>query len=173
MGTIVGNGAVTYEDFDSLIYEFFRETGGSNEMSVDGSITPVAFEWENERTTPAVLNRTLWDILDAAPTATKFGGIAGGLANGLLVELVDPAGAVRFDFLDGSTVKQNHHFGTLAGVDWLLTAGQGLDAVTVRWSLFRSGKELRLPPGFKLRVTVQDDLTLVDSMTIMLQGYYI
>ncbi len=174
MGAQLGNESRTFEDFDSIIYEFLRETGGSNEMSIDGSITPVVFEWVNERTTPAVINRTLWDILDAAPTATKFAGIAApGLTNGLKIECADPSDVVQFDFLDGGTIKQNHQFSTLAGVDWVLTTGQGLDAITIRWSLFKSGKEMRLPPGFKFRVTVQDDLTSIDTMTVMLQGYYL
>ncbi len=141
-------------------------------MSINGSVTPVAFEWENIRSRPAAIARTLWSILDAGPTANTFGGIAGGITNGLLIELVDNADVVQFDFFDGETVKKNHQFGLLAGVDWVVLAGPG-DAFTVRWTLAKAGKELRLPPGFKLRVTVQDDLTPIDSMTVMLQGYYI
>jgi hypothetical protein len=142
-------------------------------MAVNGDPTPVVFEWENERSQIAIVSRVLWDILGSAPTSTKFGGIAGGLTNGILIELVDAADVVQFNFFDGEPIRQNHEFGCLAGVDWDITAGQGLDALSIRWSLFKSGKELRVLPGFKLRIVVQDDLTPLGNMVTLVQGYYL
>ncbi len=175
MGAQLGGGGpspfVRHTDF---ILEFFREGGGSMEMAVDGSITPVEFEWENEEPIRhAVVSRLLWDILDGSPTTIKFGGIIGGLANGVLIDLRDAAGTLVMDFTDGDPIKQNHQFARMVGTDWALTIGAGVDAVNVRWSLFKTGKQLLVPPGFKLRVTVRDDLTTLDSMSVSLQGYRI
>ncbi len=151
-----------------------RDSSNSFEMAVDGSITPVVFEWENEEPVKnAVISRLLIDILDAGPTTTKFGGITGGLANGMLMDCRDPSDVIVLDLLDGDPIKQNHQFGRFAGPDWVLTITAGADAVNVRWSLSKSGKELLLPPGFKLRVTARDDLTTLDSMSVAVQGYRI
>ncbi len=173
MGFIAGTGAESsYVRHADFVMEFFRESGGSMEMAVDGSVTPVAFEWENQEPVKhAVVSRLLWDILDGSPTTSKFGGIIGGLTNGVLVELRDAADAVVVDFLDGDPIKQNHQFARMVGTDWALVIGAGVDSVNVRWSLFKTGKQLLVPPGFKLRVTVRDDLMALDSMSVSLQGY--
>ncbi len=175
MGAQLGSGNPTrFVRPTDFIMEFFRNGGGSMEMAVDGSITPVEFEWKNEEPIKnAVCARLLWDILDGSPTTTKFGGIIGGLTNGVLMQLVDAADAVVLDFTDGDPIKQNHQFARMVGTDWALTIGAGVDAVNVRWSLFKTGKELLVPPGFKLRVTIRDDLTTVDSMSVSMQGYRI
>ena len=175
MGTqLASTESFSYVRSTDLVLEFFRESGGSFEMAVDGSVTPVVFVWENEEPIKnAVVSRLLVDILDAGPTTTKFGGITGGLTNGLLMDLADPADMVVLDLIDGDAIKQNHQFGRFAGPDWVLTLTAGADAVNVRWSLSKSGKELLIPPGFKLRVTVRDDLTPLDSMSVAMQGYRI
>ncbi len=175
MGAQLGSGvSPAFISHTDLILEFFRDGGGSMEMAVDGSATPVEFEWENEEPIRhAVCSRLLWDILDGSPTTTKFGGIIGGLTNGVLIDLRDATGAVVLDFTDGDPIKQNHQFARMVGTDWALTIGAGVDVVNVRWSLFKTGKELLVPPGFKLRVTVRDDLLTLDSMSVSMQGYRI
>ena len=171
MGITLRSMTVPFVGSAALILQYMRESGGSEEMAVNGSVTAVEFEFENtDPLLKAVIARTLWNIVDASPTAIKFGGIT-ALTNGLLVELVNPADVVVFDFLDGVPIKQNAQFGNLGGVDWNLTAGAGTGAVTVRWSLFKTGREILVPPGFKIRLTVQDDLSALDSMMVSVQGY--
>lgn len=140
-------------------------------MAVNGSVTPVPFIWTATQKT--VLSRVNITILDAGPiTATTFGGAA-TLTNGLGFEVRSSTGALLKSFTGGMPITRNADWGSLAGVDWTQSIGAGLDAVTVRWSMFKSGKEVLLFPNETFECVVRDDLTGLTEMTIMLQGYTI
>jgi hypothetical protein len=108
-------------------------------------------------------------IVDAAPTLTKFGGIA-ALTNGVLMDVTDRNGLSILDLTAGRPVVQNADYLYLAGIDMEIATGMGLDVVKVRYSLFKSGANLRLKAGEQIRFTIQDDLTGIDQFRCMVQG---
>lgn len=96
------------------------------------------------------------------------------MSNGLKVEVVDQAGTVLLDFLDGSTIKANHQWTQLAGTDNPITAAAGDDEFSVRWTLSSGlGDQLSIGPTEDLRATVQDDLSAMTYFRIMVQGVYV
>ena len=141
-------------------YLFLRESGNTINMNINGSPTPIPFEIE----VPSARQYHLWSlsliILASNVAPLRFGGISGGLANGLLIQAIDDDGStVLRDFLDGETIKTNTDFSIFAGENVETdTDGVGTDAVRVLWNLKDSGGPLRLIEGQRLRVTVQDNL---------------
>lgn len=64
------------------------EVDSSIDLNVDGSITPVRFSTSaaNSAQTPFVIRTLVFTILDTAIDPESFGGIVGGIANGLLAQ---------------------------------------------------------------------------------------
>lgn len=154
------------------LYKFLKNDGGALSMNVNGSVTAVDFYYRCPDNVQAVLARVNISIFDAGPTGAEFGGIP-ALTKGIQFLIKDDSGKVLFDFLDGDGVKQNRGFGLLAGPDWALATGAGVDAVTVRWTFARAGRQVLLKPGQGFVCTVRDDLTAVNDMGMMLQGYFL
>jgi len=157
---------------DDLIFAFLKTSGNSRDMAVNGSSTPVPFFYSSPDR-KWVLSRANITVLDAGPiTATTFGGDT-ALTNGLGFEIRGENGALLKSFTGGMPITRNADWGTLAGVDWSQSIGAGLDAVTVRWSMFKSGKEVLMFPGETFQCEVRDDLSSLTEMTIMIQGYFV
>jgi len=161
----------------------FTTDGGcsisSVDMNVDGSVTPVVFA-----VSPALLNQDIfWDICrmllvindDAAMDDGKFGGIVGGLANGLVFR-VRYNGHVKNLF----TIRTNGDFRLRSFDAQYLDATLGPDGqygFGVRRSfngMDKNGVVIRLrndsePDSFE--VLVQDDLTSLGNMRMVIQGH--
>lgn len=154
---------------EELIYAFLREPGDSIEMDVDGG-TPVVFTYEAPAGKKAIIQRVIFNILDAAIQPTKFGGLA-ALGTGCLVEVHDTDDSVLLDFLDGTTIKQNSDFAILASIDAPIVGAGGSNQLPIRWTIGKSGKALKLLAGQKLAFTVQDNLVAMSSFRTVVQGY--
>lgn len=152
-----------------VVFNLVRN-GASADMNVDGSVTPVHFDYVavNDR----YVDRCNFVIIDGGITPIKFGGISGGLTNGVLVRVVDSDDATVLDFLEGETIKKNADWDFLAGTDNIIENAAGDDHMCIRWTLSKGmrGKPMYLPIGWKLRFTVQDDLTPITQFRIMVQG---
>lgn len=154
------------------LYKFLRNDAGDTSMNVNGSVTPVKFHYRAPDDLQCVLSRINISIFDAGPTGSEFGGIP-ALTNGITFTIEDKAGKILIDLSDGVGVKQNRGFGLLAGPDWALATGAGVDAVTVRWTFARAGRQLLLKSGQTFVCTVRDDLLAINDMGMMVQGYYL
>jgi len=150
-------------------------TSGISNMAVDGSITPVIFGLRNTEETIGI-TADITRIMIHSHTInsvdlSKFGDIAGGLVNGIVLRKVD--GSTRnifnaksngemagimfnFDILSAQNVNQgqNGFFGKLT------FAGQNKIGVTIR-----------LAPGEDLQLIVQDDLSSLDLFEITAEGH--
>lgn len=120
--------------------------------------------------------------------ADNYGGIVGGLANGMLmaVQSFDGAAATDIvDLLDGIPVLSHGGWG---GVCWdvlnpLPSPGAGNDSTFMaRWSFFKAGQPIRLrgqrnalpttaDPAERLTLVGRDDLTTLVAHRFMAQGY--
>lgn len=146
------------------------ENGGSSDMNVDGT-TPAEFEYTPPSNFDAVVERCLIHLFDGKIEPSSFGGIKGGVANGLLIQIIDADDAVAIDFLDGETVTNNGKFSLLAGVDVVFKIGKGDDQLYVRWTLSRDhGAPLLLKLGDRLCVTVQDDIQAISEFRWVVKG---
>lgn len=119
----------------------------------------------------AVLTRIIFNC-EAATVVdlTKFGDIAGGLTNGLVLRRVDG------DYANIFNIKTN---GDLKGIcyDWEVEVStnpqQGIDGFTARLTFTRMGAAVCLEKGENLQFLVQDNLTTLTSLEVVAEGYSI
>lgn len=146
----------------------FLRSGGSADMNVDGSVTPVKFQ--AVPTVPVSLERLCVQIVDGGISPTKFAGLT-ALTNGIEVLIVTAAGATVIDFLDGETIKKNADWTFLAGTDNPIDAAAGDDQLQVRWTVSKGlGAPLELNSDRIIQMTVQDNLTEITEFRILAQG---
>lgn len=153
---------------DRLIFEYLTN-GGSAEMGVNGSVTPVVFTYT--ATTECSLERLNLAMVDAANEDVDGFFTLAALTNGLLIETYDSSDTLLQDF--GTTavpIKRHADLANLAGTD---TAGSSsTPAATrfgVRWTFAKAGAAINLRTGDYFQVTVRDDLSTI-GLRMMIQG---
>ena len=146
---------------------------GDNNMNVDGSVTPVIFGIRNPTTAdiPSSIDitRLMFKCLtDAAVDLSKFGDIVGGITRGLVIRKVDGT------YQNVLNVKTNGELKNIMFDFDIETAGaQGQDGFTGRLTFAgqnRMGAVIRLEPNEDLQIVIQDDLTSLDTFTIIAEG---
>ena len=154
---------------DSVIMEYLTN-GGSKEQSVDGSITPIVFS-----STPVPANkiflvaRIMIYMEDSSNfSSTIFGGLASALANGWqmawngtpVANVVDNKGLAVFMFdLTGDKLfgKDNQTMVGRFSFDKIVDGARGVS----------------IEEGNVLSTIVNDDLTGLDFLNVMVQGILI
>ena len=154
------------EDF---VYEFGK-SGASNQMAVDGSITPVVFKYTAPAGVLTVLARMIIHIQGAGGNPGDYAGIAGGLTNGLLFQAYDTDGTSLVDFTGGESIKKNSDYAHMAGVDVRVATGGGTHEIIVRATIVKAGAALALTPGQYIAATVQDDLRAIIDHNVIFHG---
>ena len=161
-------------DPNDFLFSHLRLAGNplaSRELAVDASSAAVKFSYKVPTGRVARIHRIMIVILDKPITPTNFGGIS-ALTNGLKFDVINKDGvSTVFDFLDGVTIKRNADFGCLAGVDVQIDAGGAADMLLVRWTISDVGANCFLTEDQSFQITVQDDLTGLDSASVMIQGW--
>ncbi len=150
-------------------------TGGSTDMAVNGSVTPVVFAIRNTDEAVGItadITRIILKVLTATPPAfDEFGDIVGGLTNGIVFRRID--GITRNVF----NVKTN---GELAGIMYDLSnaepinPNQGQNGFIGRLTFAgqsKVGVTLRLAPGEDLQMIIQDDLSSLELFEIVVEGH--
>lgn len=146
-----------------------KNSGGSADMRVDGSVTPVVFEYVVPAGKCLALAEIALIIADDSITPTKFGGLGGtGLTNGITWQVVDASNSVKCDFCPLGRIKQNFEFGLATAADIMLTSGA--DQILVLWRSGTYGVTAILQAGWKIRITVRDNLTLLDAFQASITG---
>ena len=144
--------------------------GATTDMSVDGSVTAVEYEYTCPDNQVTFIEDITVLIVDGAISPTKFGGIT-ALTNGLKIEAIDSdTTTVLHDYTEDVTIKKNADWALLAGSDRETTAAAGDDVEEVQWSLTSESGPLLLTEGQIFRVTVQDNLSAITEMEMMVQG---
>lgn len=157
----------TSKEADQFVFEFLRN-GASRDMNVDGSVTPVNFDWVASADTK--VERINFFIEDANIQPSKFGGLT-ALSTGCLIKALDTDGTtVIKDFYDGETIKTHQEFNPLAGIDTGTTAAAGDDVAPTRWTISKAGASLLLLKDQRIRFTVQDALGGLTKFYAMLHG---
>lgn len=117
----------------------------------------------------ATITRVIFNLVNGNIRPTNFGGVA-SLTTGILVEAWSSGNTVIQDFLDSTTIKQNHEFDRLASIDVVTLDAAGDDHLPIRWTIAKSGRALSLVSGQKLVVTVQDSLDGMTAFGAVVQG---
>lgn len=153
-----------------LIYSFVR-SGASIEMAVNGLVTPVLFKYTVPAGFQARISRLVVHLTDAGSNPGDFGGINGGVANGVLFQVFDSDDVLMLDFLDGTAIQVNGDYAHMSGVDIDVKVGVGLDSTTARATMTKTGASLLLVPGEYIGLTVRDDLTSISGIyRVMVHG---
>ena len=141
-----------YADFTNLRVNYLRNAGDRS-MAVDGSTTPVLLKYGPPIGFDMYVHRLSGHIIDNLQmNADDFGGINGPLANGVRLYLEGPDEVETYDLLDGTELQRNGDFDTFFTTTTLLSSrGMGFN-----WIM---PVLMRIPDGFKMVATVEDDLT--------------
>ena len=165
-----------FKTADKFLYKYLRYVSGAGapaddrDMDINGSVTSAVYEYTvvDDHIDVARIN---FPILDGSVNPGDFGGITGALTTGCKFEVIDTDGTtVLLDFNDGDPIKQNIDFNALAGVDAQPVLYSGDDLLSVRFSVFKAGANLRLKKSQIIRWTIQDDLSGLTLFRIEIQG---
>ena len=158
---------------NEFLYKFLRNGGASELMSVNGAITPVVFEYVVPEGKDVWIERMNIMGHNNQIIPDDFFGIT-KLANGLLIQALDDQDNLLIDFNDGVPIQETIQWSLLAGTDTRINnQGANEDAAVIRWTLSKAGEPLFMRAGYKFRVTVQDDLTTIPHLSMMIQGMVI
>ena len=153
------------------VFQYFKTSGGSAEMDVDGSSNAIAFKVTSPPRGGIRPVRVNFVIVDGGIGFGEFAGLNAALSNGLEIKWFDSGDTELLDFTDGLNIKTNEEFGALSGADAVVQPAAGDDSFPVRWTIAKSGLVPKMGAGDYLQITVQDDLTAITKMRAMLQGY--
>ena len=146
------------------------QNGGSNDLAVNGSVTPVVFSRGPATGKRWYISRLILTIQDNGMNYQKFGGLA-KLTNGVDVDY--DSGGVNLDLLDGTTWKANNELIHFCYDADILTGT--IDVLRMRWTFSKGGTFLDLnnTDGDTFNLTVNDNLTNLSDMFAIVQGYEI
>ena len=148
-----------------LFFSRLKDANGNDNLTVDGSTTPVEFYIQPNKGEIIMIARWMIFIQDSKGFDITSLGSNGSLANGLDIQLNGQS-------LLGYTIKSNGDIASIAYDMTLHTFGNADDILTARWTFTNAGQYIRLTENDKLSVIVQDDLTSIVNINIQSQGYY-
>lgn len=145
-------------------------TGGETNMAVDGSVTPKVFALRNTEQvigTSAHLARIIFKGITASlGVFTEFGDLP-ALAKGIVLRKKD--GVFR-NILNAKSNEQMkelmYDFEIIAG-----TGPQDPDGFSGRFTFTKLGPFVELAPGEDLQLIIQDDLTGLTELEMMVEGH--
>lgn len=155
---------------NAFLMAYLREPGGSEEMTVDGSSTPVNFRYVVPEGKTLDLSRLLIHLTGSVMKVDKFAGQA-ALTNGVALGFYDRSDNLLLDPLDGRTIKQNYDWAEVSGVDADIKSGSSIDAFVSRWTVAKAGAVLQLGPLDYVQFKIQDAITPTNQeFRVILQG---
>jgi len=168
---VIISGAITLDrplDFAFAIGD--DVTVGSTEMNVDGSVTPQIFGVRNPGIADIPLeidiSRLMFAMLTATtPTLTDLGDIPNGVTRGVQIRRVDGT------YQNISNFKSNNEMKNLMyDIEVQTVAQNAQDGLTGRFTFERLGQVVRIGAGEDLQIIIQDDLTSLNSFTVIAEG---
>lgn len=148
-------------------------TVGNRNMNVNGSVTPVVY---GVRNTDEQIGSEfdITRIMIHCETATsidlsKFGDIAGGIANGIVMRKVDGVTRNIFNSKTNGELKN-----LMYDFDIQLATGNQQDGFTGRMTFAgpsKMGVVIRLKKGEDLQMIIQDDLSSLEILEIICEGH--
>jgi hypothetical protein len=174
VGAISGNTVTLDTPLDKDYPAGANAFPASHNMNVDGSTTPQVFQVGPVGLATGIsvdITRIMGYIQDdVAMDDAKFGGIS-KLTNGVVLRVNNA------EMQNIWNVKTNGEIGLLC-YDSAESQRAPAGSYGIRWrntyaSQGKHGVTLRLDPGYKLEVLIQDDLTGLEDFQMMAQGHYV
>lgn len=162
---------------DNSIYQLLTVNGngtGTGSQNVNGSSTPVLFYIQPESNEIATLRRMNVEGIDGNfNNASQYGALGAALTNGIKVYVDVNGGALIKDYTKDITIKRNHDWALLAGVDNPVITGAGSDALIIRWTFALGGGDIVLDgsKNERLVIEIQDNLTGLTDQLAFVQGF--
>ena len=150
------------------IAEFLKESGGSPDLNIDGSSTPVTFSAAPPTGKKWFIHSISLVMEDASINFTKFGGITGGLTNGLEVKVKEGGLA---EALLGNFKRNGDFFIFTTGVK---LESASLDILTIEVNIkVETGTTFELADANSeiFKAIVNDDLTTIGKFNILIRGF--
>lgn len=154
----------------AFLLNYLREPGGSVEMTVDGSVTPINFRYTVPEGKSITLFRVLIHLTGPVMKVDKFDGQS-ELSNGVAIGFYDREDNLLLDPLAGRTIKRNYDWAELAGIDTVIREGQAIDALISRWTITKTGAAMHLEQGEYVQFKVQDAISPTNQeFRVVVQG---
>lgn len=150
------------------VAEFLKESGGSSDLNVDGSITPVTFSASPPTGKKWFIHSISLIIEDASINFTRFGGIPGGLTNGIEFR-VKEGGLIERTLGTFKTNGDLHIFTTDIRIDSAAT-----DLLTLQANVKETSGttfELQNVNSEIFKLIVNDDLTTINRFNVLIRGF--
>lgn len=143
---------------------------GSKNMAVNGSVTPVHFDYvATEDVQIDYLTVTIAET--TGNFRVDYYTTSGALTNGLEVKVLDESLAEWNDLVDGDRIKTFGDWVSIGANATEVTPGAGPAAEAFQWLLnVGDAGGLLLPVGYRLRCTVNDDMTALLTHEIHIIG---
>lgn len=157
---------------EAAYYRFLDTNGdgtGTQNAVGDYSVTPQEFYFEPD--VDAKIHRMIIHIEDTSGfQAQDYGNITGGLTNGYSLSVRDNGNEI-LDLCDGLLIQTNAEIGRYCYDVDVKTWGAGNEALQARWTFDKAGAPLVINAGYRLSITLNDDLTGLIEHYFMIQGY--
>lgn len=150
----------------------FKSDTGAVNMAVNGSSTPQKFGFGvSSGSRPFFMQSVGMTLSGASFAPENFGGIGDGLANGILIEILNPNDVPVMRLHDGP-IRTNADLFRWAGRNIALhqTVPPTLRADWVIPDIF--GSDIVLEPSQRLQATVRDDLSSLSGLYLTMTGAY-
>jgi hypothetical protein len=155
------------------VYQLLSTNGdgtGVTSMNVDGSVTPVKFYIQPPSNKTYILRRMNVQAIDGNfNNASLYGTVT--LTNGMRIYIENDGGIIK-EYTDGFTIKRNHDWALLSGVDAPAIGGAGSDALLIRWTFANGCSYIKLngSKNERLVLEVTDNMTGLDDQLSQVQG---
>lgn len=150
------------------VAELLKESGGSLDLNVDGSVTPVTFSASPPTGKKWFIHSITLIMEDASINFTKFGGIPGGITNGIDIKVKEGGLAERL-LGNFKTNGDLHIFSVSVRIDSAAT-----DLLTLQTNIkISSGTtfELKNASSDVFKVIVNDNLTTINRFNVLIKGF--
>lgn len=145
-------------------------------LNVDASLeVPSLFAVESEEEGEEWFSASGY-IISNPFRADGFGSIADGLANGILIDIVDNTGALQVDVTGGSPIRYFADFAKFGGISAPPSTFVGATMASIDIPLLygvadRKRDSITIPrPGWQLRIIIRDDLSSIARFCMNVNG---
>lgn len=156
-----------------LMNAHLKDAVDSHALNVDGSVTSKHFTFTPGQHKQFLLLSFNVIIADKSIDAGDFGGISGGLTNGIQLNVQADASKVVCDLGAGIKIKKNWDWAHICGMDWNIDRTDIMNILTARLSLSGNFFATVLKAGQAICLTVCDDLTSLNRFEATVHGVYL
>lgn len=163
--------ATTVPDTTSrLVFAKFTDGGGSSDMAVNGSSTPVVFSISADPTLDAIVREIKFTSFDSGIRVDRFLGLNSALTNGIQVTIT--TGGISQDFIPILTTQDfDGHFAYGDGARFQLISSSGNDSLIAQFSP-REPIVLEAGTADNITITIQDNLNQVAFLEAVAFGLF-